>query len=168
MAPSLSCTLLGILSLIRKEVVVDLIKVFQWRVEEGRGRGVGSEVKTGKTGHWTSLVDIRTYSAGFKFFLCTIRVLWVFLVIFTFSPPVVRQNKVSAPCKNNDFLLEYTPLPCWTLLFCFVTPHHLTMHQWDWRKSNESMTTINLVPSTTVPLFVTTYMCCVLVRCMSQ
>ena len=37
LAASLSCLLLGYLSLIRKEVVVDLIKVFQWRVGEGEG-----------------------------------------------------------------------------------------------------------------------------------
>ena len=51
LAASPSCLLLGILRLIRKEVVVDLIKVFQWRVEEGRGWREGSEVKTGRTGH---------------------------------------------------------------------------------------------------------------------
>ena len=49
LAASLSCLLLGFLSLIRKEVVVDLIKVFQWRVG---GRVEGSEVKTGRTGHY--------------------------------------------------------------------------------------------------------------------
>ena len=44
MAASLSCLLLGFLSLIRKEVVVDLIKMFQWRVEEGEeGGGKGRQ-----------------------------------------------------------------------------------------------------------------------------
>ena len=105
LAPALSCLLLADRTLIRKEVVVDLIKVFQWRVEEGGGHwGENRQDWRLKTGHYYFVLWHLTTSPGY----------------------------------------------------------HGTMHQWDWRKSNESMTTINLVPSTTDPLFVTTYMCCVL------